>query len=1137
MKKVILLLLFSISFFFCVSAQLKINELMSNNVSAHMDDAYNYSMWVELYNPTISTVQQSSYYFSDDRSIPNKWRSGSKNIAPGGYAVVYFEREERNGHANFKLSPEGGKLYLFNLGLQVVDSVTYPAQYRNISYGRIADGGGAGWVFFEESTPGNSNNGKKTAYNRCKKPVYTLPGGFYSNPQSIQIETPAAGDTIYYTLDGKEPTRQNGTLYVAGKSIYIPSNTVIRAGIFSGNKLPGDIATNSYFINQRNYDLPVISLVTDRVNLYDDMIGIYVQGKNGLPGAGENYPQNWNQDWDRPVNFEYFDKENKTPRLNQELDIAISGGWSRRINAQKSLKISPRKKFGENQLRYDFFPETKPGHKYKDIMLRDSGNDFGGSMLKDAFIQTLGIGRLNLDYQAYQPAVVYINGEYWGIQNIRERTSKDFLYSNYGLDEENIYLLDQSEVYAAPFTELTSYVQNQNVKNANVYETIKSMMDIDNFIDYHIIQMFCVNTDWPHNNLKVWKKREGGKWRWILFDTDFGFSNNQGNNMITYTINKTDNNFNGQGNAKVPSSTILGKLLENETFKNNFIDRFCYHLYTTFDANRVSHILDSLANNIRSEITYHKTRWNLSQNFNNELASMKTFAAQRPDIVLGHLKSYFNISGSTQSIKITSNIENASYWFNSLELVDNMEDFKYFTGRPIKIEANTIPGYEFKHWELISGNVKYAVANGASGWKYWDGNAVPAGNWYASNYSDTSWKTGTAPLGYDTGNNTPITTTIGYGGNASNKYTTAYFRHDVNITNLSQKEDFQVSMFIDDGVVLYINGVETGRYNMPSGALTFNTFSSSYYNGTTTFNIPKTLLKEGLNIIAAEVHQHDLVSTDLVFNLSLSYTEETSSTIYENAVYSATFNGNLYLKAIYEEGGLIDPNENADIVINEIVSGNNIIKDEHGDKDDYIELYNRGEEAVNIAGWYLTDTPSIRTKSQIPTTDSTLTNIPAKGRLIIWADEQPEQGVLHVDFKLGKEGESIVLSRPTVWNTIIEVDFVTFPEMDTNMSYSRLPDGSDNWVVQKPTFNLPNSPQSSTVDNSFSKVRFYPAIVESFFFIEKASGNQLKIHDIVGNLVFEKNLTDNEENLDLSRLAKGMYIVSVGNYSFKIIKT
>lgn len=294
MKKTILLL--TLFFTFTLSAQLRINEIMSNNVSAIMDESYNYSMWVELYNESSNTsYNQAACFFTDDLTQPRKWQPSSKLILAKGYSLLWFERDDRIGHANFKLDSDGGKLYLLNASAQILDSVKYPAQFRNISYGRKTDGAKE-WVFFEKFSAGASNNNNVFAKERCASPVLKLPGGFYSGTKNISFENPALGDTIYYSLNGAEPTRSNSR-YTPGYVITISSTTILRAKMFSVGKLSSDIITATYFINERNFKLPVVSIVTEQKNLTDNTIGIYVKGTNGIVGNGMNTPANWNQDW------------------------------------------------------------------------------------------------------------------------------------------------------------------------------------------------------------------------------------------------------------------------------------------------------------------------------------------------------------------------------------------------------------------------------------------------------------------------------------------------------------------------------------------------------------------------------------------------------------------------------------------------------------------------------------------------------------------------------------------------------------------------------------------------------------------------------------------------------------------------
>lgn len=1130
MHKYTVSLLFFLIFPIVGSSQLTLNEIMTSNVSAVMDDAYNYSAWVEIYNKSTTTSYNlSTYFLTDNLAEPRKWTPSFLQLSPQSYAVLYFERPEIASHANFKLDPEGGKLYLLNSSAQVVDSVQYPRQYRNISYGRKTDGADQ-WVFFEQFSLKTTNNNKVWAVQRCGKPVFTPAGGFFPSTINVKFANPAPGDTIYYTRNGTEPTLTNSVRYTPGNSISVTSTSVIRAKCISAGKLSSDIATATYFINERNFKLPVVSIVTEQKNLTDNTIGIYVQGTNGITGNGMNTPANWNQDWDRPANFELFDST-RTLRLNQELDIKIAGGWTR-MNAQKSLKINPRKKHEDNMLRYDFFASTKPNMKYRSFLLRNSGNDFDHSMLRDGFMQSLVMKRMNLDYIAYEPAVCFMNGVYYGIQNLRERSDEDFVFSNYGLDQEEIFLVETWDMASdTEFKKLTNFISNNDITRADIYNQVCEMMDMDNFLDYFVAEIYLRNTDWPHNNIKAWKKKAGGKWRWIFYDTDFGYNlwnNDFTHNTLTWALGEQS----GTLPADAPWSTLmLKRLVLNETFRKRFIDKFAVQCASTFEVNRANAILDSLAAKISVEIGYHKAKWGSARAFNTDINTMKSFSANRPERMLEHLSARFLNNAQRNTVEISANIPTATFNLNQEKILDSNIKLRYFRNQQMQLTANEVPAYRFKQWELSSGSTQSSLIPMGDVWKYFDGNATPAVNWFAPEYNDAGWKTGNAQLGY--GGRGEVTV-IGYGGNSNNKYITAYFRKTVNIKGIATKSNFQITTFVDDGAVVYVNGKELGRFNMPQGSISFTTVSTTYNNGeTAVFSVPANMLIEGSNIIAVEVHQNSATSSDLIFNMSLTYTESAGNQVVNSPVYSTVLTSDFKIKAVYEQVVFNEPI--FDIAFNEIIASNSIYKDEFGEKDDFIELYNFGKEDVNIAGWYISDVPYYATLHQIPDTDLATTLITAGGRKILWADDNPEQGVLHLSFKLSKDGESLLLSRTNFLGAVVPVDSVTFSFLDSNFSYSRLPDGVGPWVIKEPTFNLPNNADTKiTVPES--GIRVYPTIASGFIKIENAHGTDLRITDLTGKLIVLHQCINHAEIVNISALQQGVYIAIVGSQTFRIIK-
>ncbi|MDR3235788.1 MAG: CotH kinase family protein [Prevotellaceae bacterium] len=943
----------------CAAAQLKINEIMPNNVSAMLDEDWNFSMWVEVYNTGSSADNQSNYYFTDKLAEPKKWKPASQSIAAQKFSTLWFEREDFNRHANFKLDPEGGTLYLLKANGEIVDSVTYPAQHRNASYGRKTDGGDE-WVFFTEPSRGASNNNKKTASAACEAPKILTAAGFYSGSVGVTFAPPASGETVYYTQNGSEPTKA-ATKYTTGDLITLSKTTCLRAVTVAADKLSSPVVTATYFVNARAFTLPVVSLSTDEKYLKDNEIGIYVQGTNGVPnayGQCDGVVANWFRDWDRPVNFELFDVSGKQ-RLSQELDISIAGYCSRN-QPQKGLHVKPKNKFGDNKLSYDFFT-SKPGHKYKDIQMRASGTESGCSMMHDAFVTSIAIGRMNQDYLAYQPAVLFVNGEYYGIQNLRERSNTDFLYSNYGLAEDEVIEIDYRAVQDHTSSEYEAFysdVMGRNLHDDAQYQAVCERIDIDSYMDYVIMEVYISNWDWPQNNYKLWKKKNNGKWRYILYDLDFGFGNLGGCNDGIFT-----NPWGGNGS---PFWQIFNKLKENEGFRKELLARFCAHIATTFSPQRVEHILDSLSSKIADEMVYHRQRWPSSEcgGFQNAVNTMRSFANCRPANVLSQLGNYFGVSSVRHKIELSSNTGKATYKFLSATILDDSATVQYYDGQPVSIEANEMSGYTFTHWEIESQGKTVALISLNDTWKYWDKNAAPAGNWKAgSSYDDSQWSSGISSFGYGQ----TVNTTISYGGNGSNKYTTAYFRKIVTLDDTLNKNAFEIIVRIDDGAVFYINGVEIYRYNLPTGDINYNTKAITAWGGAETviFEVQKSWLKEGENVIAVEVHQAASTSSDLVFDLSLNYKSKSDEKIYTatDRLYADTLSADLKLTAIYEESTIAAAKK---IYINE-VSGN----------EEWIELYNAETVAGDLSNYIIRkiDEGAIVTEWNIPAG----TTIDAKG--------------------------------------------------------------------------------------------------------------------------------------------------------------
>ncbi len=423
---------------------------------------------------------------------------------------------EGNLHTNFNISSSGETVYLFNSSNYFIDSVKFENAPNNISFGRKPDGS-ENWFYFDNPTPGSPNlfNGIP---GRTLEPEFILPSGFYDNPLILAFSN-TQGKKIYYTLDGSEPGVQSD-VYTNPFTIF--STTTVKARAFGINSLPSGIVTKTYFINS-NHTLPVISVSTSPENFWDPDSGIYVMGD----GANPEFPHfgaNFWKDWEKPAFVEYFD-ENGNKGFEQSCGIKIFGVYSRGY-PQKSLSVFFKAKYGDSKLRYNLFPDFKI-NEFSSFLLRNSGNDFISTMLRDGFMQTL-VEDLDIDKQKYRPAVVYLNGEYWGIHNIREKINKEYIASHHELDPQAIDLLEfKNEVIEGSnedYLAMLNYLETHDLSDKINYLYVISQIDKTSYIDYNLSQIYFDNRDWPGNNIKYWKSQGlFGKWRWIMHDTDFGF--------------------------------------------------------------------------------------------------------------------------------------------------------------------------------------------------------------------------------------------------------------------------------------------------------------------------------------------------------------------------------------------------------------------------------------------------------------------------------------------------------------------------------------------------------------------------------------------------------------------------------------
>ncbi len=697
------------------TGNLYINEILASNTAYYAGYSL-YTDWIELYNTGPSAIDLGGYFLTDDKTSPDKWVIPSGITVPAnGYRILYADELNLALHTNFRLSLEGEYIGLCNSLTQVVDSFTYQRQRNNISYGR-SDSDQQLMGYFLTPSPA-APNGEISYPAMLDKPVFSVEGGFHAATQYLTM-TASAGVSIYFTTNGAEPTASS-TLYAS--AITISSTTCVRAIAIKEGILPSDIHTQTYFINESK-TLPIISLATDPDNLFSNTTGIYVIGTNGIQSGCSPTPMNLNQDWERPVNLELYDEYGHV-QINQGAGIRIFGGCSRQRYPIKSLEIFARRQYGKGSFTCRLF-KSKDIPEFESFLLRSSADDQQWTMFRDGLGHTL-VSHLKAETQAYQPSVVYINGEYWGIQNIREKYSEAYFEENLGVKANNLNVVDNNPNYsynvksgsAAEYLGMLSYLR-MHATDGDIYDYMNHQMDIESYIDYMASQIYLGANDWPGNNIRYWKANSGrfDRWRWAYYDMDqvLLLNNSWWNSMLLATTP-----YNGDNWPNPPWSVeLFNNLLKGDKFRYEFIQRICFLMNTAFSTGQVLYVIDSLHNRIAGEMPGHIIRWGgqlvndpareswisplpaSMAEWEEQVQIMRNFAIDRPDTAVNMLKRFFRLS-DTVRITLSSNDPALGYLYMGPKRIPaDVHEGIYFSGIPLAIHARPKPGYRFARWEV-----------------------------------------------------------------------------------------------------------------------------------------------------------------------------------------------------------------------------------------------------------------------------------------------------------------------------------------------------------------------------------------------------------------------------------------------------
>ena len=1041
-----------------LSAILVINEVMASNTGEVMSPAINFDSWIEVYNPGEATVNLGGMYLSVDPSNPLAWQMPSNmgSVPAKGFKVIWLGSNDiKSNQAPFKLDCDGGTIVLSDKNGEVITKQNYPEAMSRTAYARKTDGGDE-WGWTAIPTPEATNTTAVFAKERLKAPVVDQGSQLFKTSISIKVDIPE-GTTLRYTTDGSVPTAKSAESKSGSFTVSQTRNYVFR--LFQDGYLPSVPVTRSYIKTDDNYTIPIISIVGDKRYFTDPKIGIDCDGDgtNGKTGNGQDQPKNYNCDWDRPVNFSYLSPDGQM-LFNQDVNIAVSGGWTRSIYP-RSMKLKSNKIFdGQNRFDFSFFPQ-KPYTRNKQLVLRNGGNDrwVSNARFLDAALETI-IQRsgIDLDCQSYVPIIEYVNGELRGVLNLREPNNDKYAYANFGYDDEELDAFENNEFKNGNDEAFKRLCQlSVDVNGPGVYEEIRTLLDVDEFANYMAAEFYLGNDDWPDNNIKAYRSTIDGRFRFVSFDLDYAF------NPWGRTISSSLRDYGPNAPEKPVNTVILFlNLLKHDGFRKQFIDTFCLMGGSVFEVQRAYSIVDELVAHVKpmtdlmqqkglrdghnTENSANKIKQELNGRLSRLIASLQQASAMKLSGVKKH------------NVQLAADIEGANVYINGLQV-----PYAYFNGQffaPVKIEAKAPVGYTFAGWKQKATATNQIVKLNDT-WKYYDKGAAPS-NWTATSFNDNGWASGQAPLGYGM---TGVKTTVSYGPNVSSKYPTTYFRKTIKLESTPTRSDiFLLNYQIDDGFVVYVNGREAGRFQMPSGNITFNSFASSYAGDeplTGTIEISSSLFKSGDNVIAVEIHNNkadsrdifwaaevfttmgstsgDFVSTDPVINLS-----STDNTVSLIACFTPISDAEKAAQGL------------TPVRINEVSAQNGIYVNEQFKRNDWLELYNTTGNPIDVEGMYLTNSPKNPKKYKITKGDSQAgTIIPAHGYLVIWCDGLETVSQLHANFKLdNNKGDLVLTAADESWS-----DQFTYTRHNGDQTVGRYPDGAaEVFMMNIPTIEKAN---------------------------------------------------------------------------------
>ena len=608
-----------------------ISEFLADNEEGLQDSRGERHDWVELHNPGTIPVDLRGHFLTDTPGELDRWRFPEFIIPPRGYAVVFAAgvepAAETRLHASFRLRSDGEYLALVAPdGVTVLSEFSpgYPRQFEDVSYGRDTLGREG---YYPEPSPGQPNGAGVIGF--LDSPAFSVERGCYEEPFTLELSSSDPLATIRFTTDGSAPAGPNDGAPYRGP-IEITGTRTVRAASFREGYEPSDVMTHTYVflaqvVGQGNThpgypsswsgrpadyemdpevvgendlfdgvyresivddlkDIPTLSITMDRNDLFGSR-GIYLNSQS--EGVA----------WERPASVELFDPQGAEEGFQVNCGIRIQGGSSRSPNFPKhSFRLLFKRDYGPGKLRYPLFKDQPEGANATDefdtVVLRAFFNNSWthwhwyqnprAQYLRDQFIRDsqLAMGQPSAHGRFVH---VYLNGLYWGFYNLHERPAASFMAS-YGDGEREDY--DVQNVTTAVDGNLSNWnrmmsIANSGVSSAAGYARIRELLDVDNLIDYMLLNFYLGNDDWDGHNWYAGSRREGGSgYQFFCWDSELIISRHQNNPPppqpdLDIILNRDRT---GLSNNNKPSR-LYTALRANPEFRLRFADRVRKHFY------------------------------------------------------------------------------------------------------------------------------------------------------------------------------------------------------------------------------------------------------------------------------------------------------------------------------------------------------------------------------------------------------------------------------------------------------------------------------------------------------------------------------------------------------------------------------